>query len=76
MVLLRRESEALDAAVVRAVEKIRAARPSLFPEAPIADDAAYGNEGERLSRLEANGRRLEQKVDRLLSMIGEQATRS
>ena len=76
MVLLRRESEALDAAVVRAVEKIRAARPSLFPEAPIADDAAYGNEGERLSRLEANGRRLEQKVDRLLSMMGEQATRS
>ena len=74
MVLLRRESEALDAAVVRAVEKIRAARPSLFPKAPAADDVVYGNEAERLSRLEANGARLEQKIDRLLAVMGEQAT--
>ena len=69
MVSLRRESEALDAAVVRAVEKIRAARPSLFAKAPSAQDNANGNEGDRLSRLE-------EKIDRILSSIGEQATSS
>jgi CRP-like cAMP-binding protein len=69
MVVLRRESEAVDAAVMRAVKKIKAARPSLFAQSPSAQEIPNGNEGDRLSRLE-------EKVDRILSSIGEPAARS
>ena len=69
LVVLRRESEALDAAVARAAEKIRAAKPSLFAQAGSARDGLGGTVEERLGRLEASGKRLEEKVDRMLSLV-------
>lgn len=66
MISLRRESDALDAAVVRAAHKIKMAKPSLFGMARNAEDG-QGNVGERLTRLE-------EKMDQILSVIGKQAT--
>lgn len=74
MVVLRNESEALDAAVVEAAEKIKATKPTLFAKARSAEDNV-GNVGERLTRLETSGKRLEDKVDRILSWIEDQPSR-
>ena len=70
MITLRHESEALDAAVLRAAAKIRAAKPSMFAQAGNSQvDSVDGTVAERLAKLEAFGQRLEEKIDCILSEL-------